>query len=263
MMLRRAAAFSCAPFSHKAHVRSMGYPLAKQKLIVRMAQQLHDPTKSKHTVVPSVFSIPATPDWPRDAHGKNVDVSVFRTAHRRGIVDADVVAALDAVGFVWDLKFHRWSNTLLALEVYNSLHGDVVVPQNYIVPANDPSWPKELWTLRLGTTVSRLRLHAARLDDEQTAQLNAIGFVWDAMEHVWQVNLEALQIYYRLHGHVRVLRHCTIPDDDHWPVHCRGIKIGLVVNNIRSREADYSAARKAQLDALGFEWTPSLVTQRR
>ena len=62
-------------------------------------------------------------------------------------------AWLDAMGFVWDGRERRWEDILSALAQYKQLHGDLLVPRAFVVPAMAP-WAREAWGMKLGNVVS-------------------------------------------------------------------------------------------------------------
>ncbi|MFZ2620124.1 MAG: helicase associated domain-containing protein [Alphaproteobacteria bacterium] len=86
------------------------------------------------------------------------------------------IAALNALGFVWDAINFRWGlqekefkKKLALLRKYKRRYGHASPPMNYP---------------RLGTWVSNVRQahkgkNAIRLTPERIAALNALGFVWD------------------------------------------------------------------------------------
>jgi hypothetical protein len=85
---------------------------------------------------------------------------------------------LEAMGF--DLSFQKkaycWVNVKLALESYKKLHGNLLVPFKFVVTANDITWPRELWNIRLGRIFSDIRCQKAS---------SGIGRSW----RPWTLNL--------------------------------------------------------------------------
>jgi hypothetical protein len=65
-------------------------------------------------------------------------------------------AELDALGFVWDDWERRWEEVRAALLAYREVHGDLEVPQLFVVPSEAP-WPEEAWGMKLGSRVSHIR----------------------------------------------------------------------------------------------------------
>lgn len=75
------------------------------------------------------------------------------------------------------------------------------------------------------------------------ARLDALGFEWDPLEAAWEEMFAALVAFKAKHGH------CNVPRK--WPEH---EALGVWVSNQRATQGRITPARKALLDALGFEW---------
>ena len=84
------------------------------------------------------------------------------------------------MGFVWDELERRWELTRDALAVYKELHGNLEVPQAFVVPSEAP-WPAEAWGLKLGSRVLNIRHSEQYIKDEpeRRAELDAMGFRWN------------------------------------------------------------------------------------
>ena len=91
-------------------------------------------------------------------------------------------AELDALGFVWDDLERRWEEVRAALRVYQEAHGDLEVPQVFVVPSQAP-WPEEAWGMQLGWRVNNIRSQEHHVKDhpERRAELDALGFRWSAL----------------------------------------------------------------------------------
>jgi Helicase associated domain len=74
---------------------------------------------------------------------------------------------LDAIGFVWDCRDHRWEQGFAALFKFKRREGHCCVP----IVHNEGK-------IRLGWWVSTQRVRRRELSAERTARLNKIGFVW-------------------------------------------------------------------------------------
>jgi superfamily II DNA or RNA helicase len=151
------------------------------------------------------------------------------------------IAALDALGMVWDPFAEDFARGLAALERFRADHGHLRVPANYIDPSG----------VRLGSWVSHRRKEyaAGRLAPERIATLDALGMVWDQLAEDFARGLAALERFRAAHGHLRVPNRYIDPS---------GLKLGSWVAN---RRTDYAAGRLtperiAALDALGMVWDP-------
>ena len=89
---------------------------------------------------------------------------------------------LDVLGFRWDTAkkdTRGFSSTLLALQTYNIIYGNVEVPREFVVPVNDSAWPEEVWGMNLGDRVNNIRNGTTSVNGEQRSQLDALGFGWE------------------------------------------------------------------------------------
>lgn len=97
-------------------------------------------------------------------------ISIQRTRRRRGHLSDDEIAALDALGMVWDAREWRWQTALAEARVYLAAHGHLRVPLRHITETG----------LRLGACLNRVRAdgRAGRLTMERVAALDELGIVW-------------------------------------------------------------------------------------
>jgi hypothetical protein len=142
-----------------------------------------------------------------------------------------------------------------ALEAHKEHFGHVRVPSRFVVPNDDPAWPREAHGMTLGSRVSKLRvkMKQGRVPPEDAAQLDQLGFVWDMHEFAWQRTLEALQMYKTLHGDLEVMRKFVVPSAAPWPEKTWGVRLGISVNTIRM-SMDSKPERVEALNQLGFFW---------
>lgn len=76
----------------------------------------------------------------------------------------------------------RWETKYFpALQAYLKIHGNMLVPRKYVVPESSSEWPRAAWGVRLGNVVHNLRRGIYKcIDHRDKAQLNEMGFVWQA-----------------------------------------------------------------------------------
>lgn len=132
-----------------------------------------------------------------------------------------------------------WAKKVVAaVKAYKEVHGDTVVPRSFVVPTGDARWPREARGYRLGEAVNHLRvdLKAGELSAETVAELEQLRFVTDVSQYRWEeVITPALRHFHKLHAHIDVPFHFVVPTGDaSWPRPSWGLKMGYVVNNIRS-----------------------------
>ncbi|KAF0737744.1 hypothetical protein Ae201684P_004756 [Aphanomyces euteiches] len=231
--------------------------MENQQLLVRIARLEYENAKTAFTNLPSTFIVPDEEPWPASLRGATLDVSAFRIGYKKQKLDAGVVAALDEIKFVWDLSGHKWRLNRLALETYKSIHGDLLVPQSFVVPTNDNThWPVEVWGMQLGRVVGTLRRSVDTMPSDRRDELDALGFVWDGlrMKLSWEDKLAALTTYRSIHRHVKVPISFTVPSVSPWPESTWSMALGNVVHRLRVAADTLPVDRRAKLDELGFVW---------
>ena len=134
-----------------------------------------------HVRVPQSFVVPDEEGWAVEARGLTLGIQVSELRQRKKkntLLDGDA-AQLDALGFVWSIPEWQWQRVLQSLAVYKELHGDLQVPQTYVVPSEAP-WTAEAWGLKLGSRVHTIRSQEIFVKDEPSrrAELDAMGFRW-------------------------------------------------------------------------------------
>eukprot|EP01042_Synura_sphagnicola_P000022 gene22-21_t len=119
---------------------------------------------------------------------------------RRGCF-AEHKEELDKIGFVWDVRTHRFGLIKKALLIYREIEGTLDVRQAFVVPSQprlnqgawENIWPRELWGMKLGNRVRDIRQgRYAKFREE----LDEIGFVWiseRAPSRERQLNLDDLE----------------------------------------------------------------------
>ena len=251
-------------------------------------------------LVPAKFVVPAEPagGWPAEARGMKLGKEVLalrsamarhgptlapppagqeqraapqrRGAHkRRGDTGGDsaaaaVVAALDELGFVWDVPRWRFWRVLAALKVYHAMPWASHAPMRttFVVPSEAP-WPEQSWGLALGRRRRDIGQAAMFVmhSPERRAQLHELGVRWDDEQHRtwgwrWLEVLAALRAFKREFGHARVPAMFAVPHEAPWPEEAWGMQLGSRARNIAA-SGEFVAglpARRAELTALGFEW---------
>mmetsp|Transcript_16324 Transcript_16324/g.23027 ORF Transcript_16324/g.23027 Transcript_16324/m.23027 type:complete len:470 (-) Transcript_16324:370-1779(-) len=160
--------------------------------------------------------------------------------------------------------FHLpYEYTIEALRSYHAIHGDLAMPQRFIVP-EDSDYP-EVWHGKdLASTVYDMEWWQKHVkqNPDHVADLNRLGFIWERLQTNWNLVLEALVTYSSFHGDVMVPIGFVVPHGDTgWPKATWGIHLGRAVYQIRARNdfirGSNAASRRLQLDGLGFVWDVS------
>ena len=99
---------------------------------------------------------------------------------------------LNALGFVWNPQDAAWEEMFEELNAYKETHdGDCNVPTR---------WPENP---QLGSWVTKQRAKG-NLSEERVQRLNALGFVWNALDAAWEEMFEELKAYKKIKGHCNV-----------------------------------------------------------
>jgi hypothetical protein len=135
--------------------------------------------------VPSEFVVPNQDPWPENTRGLPLGMSMSKIQSKSFLKDdPDAEDKLNAIGVQMDSKVAandtRFQNVCDGLKRYKEIHGDMLVPQPFIVPENSNDWPEDTWGLRLGARVNAIRSQGTfvKASPERKKQLDDLGFVW-------------------------------------------------------------------------------------
>jgi superfamily II DNA or RNA helicase len=171
-----------------------------------------------------------------------------RVERKRGELSATRIAALDALGMVWEPHADDWRRGIRALRTYRDVNGHVRVPLGFVTEDG----------LHLGRWLDKRRHERKRgdLPRNRSAELDALGMVWDPQEENWQRALEAARAYKKVNGHLRVPLSFIAEN---------GVRLGTWLDSRRQerRRGELPEARIADLDALGMVWDPSATDWQR
>ncbi len=192
------------------------------------------------------------PDDP-DHHKLFNWVTVQRTARRRGKLSPERTRFLDAIGFTWNANATRvsptktayWDLMYEALAAYQKQHGHTLVPFHHLAlpPARTTNLPSKPLPLGRWVTMQRQALARDTMKPERRRRLDQLGFAWNAMDAVWDLQLQALKEFQRQHGHCQVTTR-----------HNRDLAIWVYTLRQRRTDGELSVAKIRQLDDLGFAW---------
>jgi hypothetical protein len=136
---------------------------------------------------------------------------------------------------------------------YNNLNGDMLVPYGFVVPADEITWPEEMWDMKLGTIVKSIR--AGTGYSKNRVDLESIGFDFNRQEigYGYKTIRAALLKYKDLNGNMLVPYGFVVPANDiEWPKEMWNVKLGFIVKSIRAGTG-YSKHR-ADLESIGFDF---------
>jgi hypothetical protein len=146
---------------------------------------------------------------------------------------------LQSIGFSfrtlhYDSIHARWNRLFQRLVEYQQQHGDCLVPIDY---------PEDQ---TLGSWINTLRRDSDSLPEDQRAQLDSIGFVWNVLDANWYATFKELKRFQKQHCHLVVTKQhdADYPGLLHW------------VRQQRVYRDKMDKKRKEQLDSIGFVWDP-------
>jgi hypothetical protein len=98
----------------------------------------------------------------------------------------------------------------------------------------------------LGPWVSNQRYYKRGLSEDRKRRLDAMGFVWNWRDYLWEQGFTALLKFKQRE------RHCCVP-----ALHCEGnLNLGYWVSTQRRKKNQMSAERRARLKRIAFVWNP-------
>lgn len=173
-------------------------------------------------------------DWPESPQLPTW-VVYQRQAKNKRKLSKERIVRLNEIGFVWDALETSWEKMFAALLEYRKAYGHCDIPVRF--PEN----------LQLGTWVGvqRRAKRKGELSQKRIERLNAIEFIWDALETSWQTMFSALVAYKRVHNN------CNVPAQ--WaqnPLLGRWISAQRTIK----KRGKLSKERIRRLEALGFSW---------
>ncbi|MCB6992809.1 Helicase associated domain protein [bacterium 210820-DFI.6.37] len=156
------------------------------------------------------------------------------------------IAALDAIGMVWDVPDYLWEQNYHAAVRYHREHGNLEVPSYYIDEDG----------IRLGAWIFNMRAirrnpseKRGRLSREQIQKLDEIDMIWETRRNTtWNKSYEAACQYKKEHGNLDIPV-AYITED--------GCRLGRWIRHQRDNyKRGLSKERIAKLEAIGMVWEP-------
>jgi helicase associated protein len=128
----------------------------------------------------------------------------------------------------------RWERGFAALRNFRAREGHCCPSRRHVEGG-----------FELGQWVSVQRYRKDVLPLERKRRLDAIGFIWDWRDYLWERNFAALLKFKHRTGH------CCVPT-----FHREGdLKLGWWVATQRRTKNEMSARRKARLNKIGLVWS--------
>ncbi|RLN79584.1 hypothetical protein BBJ28_00004327 [Nothophytophthora sp. Chile5] len=218
-----------------------------------------------HLLVPTDFEIPMDDKrWAESAWGYSLGLAVKRLRqiqrHSKNKLPDDLVEALDAMGFVWDVSDFKWTVIVMpALRRFHQIHGHTDVPRYFIVPQEDGDWPESSRGTRLGFIAMNIRVKKAFAKQAAASaeELKRLDFCLDGTiyDRDWNEKvLPSLEVYHREKGHCNVETSFLVPSTLPWPRKAWAMRLGIAVDDMKVRQAytEQIARDKDRLIALGL-----------
>ncbi|MEU1605999.1 DEAD/DEAH box helicase [Micromonospora matsumotoense] len=160
-----------------------------------------------------------------------------RRYHRKNTLPENRVAALTALGIHWTAKQRSYEVGFAALQHFHATHGHIQVPYGTTVNGiNLYDW------LAARRTDHRL----ARLNDDRTRALEALGMHWSIRDAAWHRNLATATTFTHREGHLLPRRGHREGDID--------LSRWIHTQRIARRDGNLPQDKIAALDAIGMQW---------
>ena len=164
-----------------------------------------------------------------------------RNDRREGKLNGERIGALDALGFVWEPNQEAYERGLAELTAYIEENGSARMPTDH---ATDSGFELGVWC-----GIRRTQRKTGQLSPERIAELDALGFIWDQLQHEFDRGLTELGAYVEENGDARVPQGFVTPTD---------FKLGTWCGERRKqrKQGRLPTERVEALDRLGFVWDP-------
>lgn len=144
------------------------------------------------------------------------------------------IRLLDDLGVVWDPFSQQWEEAFTNLETFRRREGHCAVPAVHTESG-----------MALGAWVQGQRANKENLTPDRKSRLEAIGFVWDLHNNLWDAGFKRLEEFKKREGH------CRVPTE-----HREGdYNLGAWASDQRKRKPLLSEERIRKLEEIGFAWT--------
>ncbi|MBW2544492.1 MAG: helicase associated domain-containing protein, partial [Deltaproteobacteria bacterium] len=163
-------------------------------------------------------------------------VSYQRSQRRRNRLSESQIRCLESVKFNWNPK-DTWNEMYASLLEFKNLYGHCNVPRGWLLNPELSNWVNR----------QRRQYKAEQMDKEHIKKLEAIGFLWDIRQNIWEERFSELFLFKSTTGH------CDVPDKweenpklSHW--------VGVQRQNYIKGKMNHE--RVTRLHEIGFVWEP-------
>jgi Fe2+ transport system protein FeoA len=136
--------------------------------------------------VPHNFVVPqGDVNYPVETWGMKLGINV-NSIRNQGTY-SDHRAKLEELGFVYESASDvQFDGIFSAFKAYKAIHGNLLVPQKFVVPEGDARFPVETWGMKLGFNVANIRNRGDY--SEHRAKLEELGFVYKKNKKIVEID---------------------------------------------------------------------------
>lgn len=194
-------------------------------------------------------------DIPLDYEIDGVKLGKWLKNQNKRIIDTNKTSSmqkkiklLNDLGMKWHTQTTTWNENYRLLKEYYEEHGNIDVPQKYVVNG-----------VKLGVWVSIQRQKYSgtikvKLTEEQISLLEELGIKWVSRINVpWIENYKLLKKYYEEHGNINIPQRYEV----------YGVKLGNWLNTQKQRYSGTNNSKLSEkqislLEELGMNWGTSI-----
>ncbi|EQC37694.1 hypothetical protein SDRG_04723 [Saprolegnia diclina VS20] len=230
-----------------------------------------------HCRVPAEYKVPASAPWPARLHGLHLGQIALALRISAKSFSPDRFALLEALGFVWSLSriVYRTlfvvdgvrclqttdlSVLVAALHAYHALHGDLEVPQDFVVPTNDNAWPSAGANLLLYFTPQTLMSHFYELAANDASVVHGLGLCTYLLK--WPDVLKLLAFYKTLTGSNAIPIDFEVPSSEGWPAEFTGRALGKLAWYLGRKREALPREKRFQLDSFKIDFNAHATWSR-
>ena len=169
---------------HRQELEDMGFDFDYQRYgwdMVKRALLVYKSMNNDTLLVPTTFTVPVDdPSWGKDLWGMKLGYTVINIRNRNDY--SKHRQELLAMGFEYDpqLILYGWPKVKMALLAYENWYRGLLVPQKFIIPISSLMWEPDLWEMKLGAVVKRIRNRGDHNDHKQ--ELLEMGFDYSSQQ---------------------------------------------------------------------------------
>lgn len=166
--------------------------------------------------------------------------SIRKGREKYGALTPQQIERLDRIGMVWETRSETaWAKGLEAARRYYKRYGDLQVPPGY---QDETGFALGNWLKN-----TRARQRSGALTREQSAELEALGVIWNSVGAKWERCYAEAADYYEQHGDLAFPKKYVTES---------GVRLGAWLENQRAAywKGELSADKAARLEAIGMLW---------